>query len=215
MAASRVVFLGPPGAGKGTHASWLAQNRGIQHLSTGDMLRAAVREQTTLGLKAKSYMDAGTLVPDELMIDMLFERMSAEGWILDGFPRTVPQAEALDDRLSRRNAGLDVVVLFEVGRDELIERLTSRLTCSKCGAIFNRRFKPPQVEGVCDVCGEEVVTRPDDRVEAVTERLRVYEESTSPLVDYYEASGRLARVAGERPLEEIRAEIDSLLDRGA
>lgn len=209
---TRIVFLGPPGAGKGTHAARLAESRGLQHISTGDMLRAAVEQGTRLGQEAKSFMDQGNLVPDDLIIDMLFETMSDAGWILDGFPRTLPQAEALDRRLRARGQGLDKVLLFDVPEDELVARLTSRLTCRSCGAIYNKRSRPPKEEGVCDRCGGVVSTRPDDRPEAVAERLRVYAELTAPLVGYYQASGTLKRVAADGSIPEIRAEIEALLE---
>ena len=168
----RIVFLGPPGAGKGTHAQWLGEQYGLQHISTGEMLREAVRADTDAGKQAKSFMDAGRLVPDELIIELLFDGMSDEGWILDGFPRTVPQAEALTARLEAAGARLDAVLLFNVPDAELIERLSSRLTCKGCGAIYNRRNAAPTKDRVCDNCGSEVITRADDEASAVRQAPR-------------------------------------------
>ncbi|MCA8972724.1 MAG: adenylate kinase [Planctomycetes bacterium] len=209
----RVVFLGPPGAGKGTHATWLAQQGAMLHLSTGDMLRAAVREGTELGSQAKQFMDAGKLVPDALIIDMLFETLSARGgeaasgWILDGFPRTEPQAVALDERLDAKGEQLDAVLLFDVDSDELVERLSSRLTCKGCSAIYNRRLRPPEVEGVCDRCGGNVVQRADDEPAAVRKRLEVYADQTAPLIDYYDQRGKLLRIDAARSIEEVRGAV--------
>lgn len=215
MSLRRVVFLGPPGAGKGTHATWLAEHRGLLHLSTGDMLRAAVREGTELGAQAKSFMDAGKLVPDSLIIDMLFatmtERGADDGWILDGFPRTGPQAEALDARLSERGEALDAVLLFEVESEELVQRLSSRLTCKNCGAIYNRRLKAPSVEGVCDRCGGEVITRADDQPEAVRKRLDVYAEQTAPLIEYYESRDKLLVIDAAQSIEDVRDAVTACL----
>jgi len=215
MSLSRVVFLGPPGAGKGTHAIEIAQARGLAHLSTGDMLRAAVREGTETGKLAQTYMDRGELIPDDVMIDVIFDRLAKAdggGWILDGFPRTLPQAEALDRRLDERGEQLDGVILFEVPDEELVERLSARLTCSSCGAVFNRRTSPPQVDGVCDACGGELITRPDDQPEAVAKRLDVYAKSTEPLIGYYEAAGKLFRLDALGEISAIRGRIEALLD---
>lgn len=229
MSLNRVVFLGPPGAGKGTHATWLAEHESLLHLSTGDMLRAAVREGTPLGAKAKTFMDAGKLVPDSLIIDLLFETMTARGagasesgtlpgqsdsvrgWILDGFPRTEPQAQALDARLEAEGESLDAVLLFEVESDELVERLSSRLTCKNCSAIYNRRLKPPVEDGVCDKCGGEVVTRADDQPDAVRKRLEVYSEQTAPLIDYYENRGKLIRIDAAQSIDAVRKEVAAFL----
>ena len=203
----RIVFLGPPGAGKGTHAKWLAQQYGLQHISTGDMLRAAVRAGTDAGKKAQEFMDGGRLVPDELIIELLFDGMSDEGWILDGFPRTVPQAEALSARLEAAGAALDAVLLFKVPDAELIERLSSRLTCKGCGAIYNRRHAAPAKDGVCDHCGGAVITRADDEASAVQQRLEVYVAQTRPLVQHYEKQDLLVRINANREIETIRGEL--------
>ncbi|MFQ5503657.1 MAG: adenylate kinase [Planctomycetota bacterium] len=212
---SRIVFLGPPGAGKGTHAVTLAEQRGLAHLSTGDMLREAVKQGSQLGVLAQSFMNAGKLVPDEVMIDLIFDRMGREGWILDGFPRTLCQAEALDARLDEQGIPIEKVVFLDVPQAELIDRLSSRLTCTGCGAVFSRRRSPPKQQGVCDACGGELVTRPDDRPRAVAERLKVYEESTSAVIRYYSGRGSLERVDATGEIPEIRSRIDSLLDAGA
>lgn len=218
--ARRVVFLGPPGAGKGTHATWLAGQGALLHLSTGDMLRAAVREGTELGAAAKQFMDSGRLVPDSLIIDMLFETLgkrgeeAAGGWILDGFPRTEPQAAALDARLEAAGEELDAVLLFDVEAEELVARLSSRLTCKNCGAIYNRRLQPPEVDGVCDRCGGDVVTRADDEASAVRKRLEVYEDQTAPLIGYYDQCGKLLRIDAARTIEEVRAAVLRKLDLG-
>lgn len=212
MSLTRVIFLGPPGAGKGTHAVGLAKDLGISHLSTGDMLRAAVKAGTPLGIEAKGYMEAGKLVPDTLIIDLLFESMGDDGagWILDGFPRTVPQAEALGARLEEAGKELEGVILFEVPDQVLVERISSRLSCPSCGAVFNRSTLPPAKEGICDRCGADLVTRKDDQPEAVTQRLEVYQRQTSPLIAYYEEQGKLIRVDANRAIEDIRAELDGI-----
>ncbi len=212
MSLTRVIFLGPPGAGKGTHAVGLAKAIGISHLSTGDMLRAAVKAGTPLGIEAKGYMEAGKLVPDALIIDLLFESMGDEskGWILDGFPRTVPQAEALGTRLETAGIQLDGVILFEVPDQVLVERISSRLSCPSCGAVFNRITQPPAKEGTCDRCGADLVTRKDDAPEAVTQRLVVYKDQTAPLIAYYEDQGKLTRVDANRDIGEIRQDLDGI-----
>ena len=212
MSLKRVIFLGPPGAGKGTHAVGLAKDLGISHLSTGDMLRASVKAGTSLGVEAKGYMDAGKLVPDALIIDLLFESMGDEesGWILDGFPRTVPQAEALGERLGKEGQDVEGVILFDVPDPILVERISSRLSCPSCGAVYNRLTQPPAKEGICDRCGSELVTRKDDRPEAVTQRLEVYQNQTAPLIAYYKDQGKLIQVDANREIREIREDLDGI-----
>lgn len=212
MSLKRVIFLGPPGAGKGTHAVGLAKDLGISHLSTGDMLRAAVKAGTPLGQEAKGYMEAGKLVPDALIIDLLFESMGNDdrGWILDGFPRTVPQAEALGKRLASEGQELDGVILFEVPDQVLIERISSRLSCPSCGAVYNRLTQPPEKEGICDRCGAQLVTRKDDAPEAVSHRLEVYQEQTAPLIAWYADQGKLIRVDANREIGAIRQDLDRI-----
>jgi len=181
-----VILLGPPGSGKGTQAIRLTKELGIPHISTGDLFRENISKNTELGKRAKTYMDAGKLVPDEVVLDMLFDRVSrpdcAKGYLLDGFPRTLPQAEALAKHLKD---GTDLVVLeLEVPDEMIVKRVAGRLTCESCGTIYNRYFSPPSIEGVCDKCQGKLVQRSDDNEEVVKERLRVYHSQTSPLIDY-------------------------------
>ncbi|MDZ7751080.1 MAG: adenylate kinase [Gammaproteobacteria bacterium] len=191
----RLILLGAPGAGKGTVAKLLSDVDGSVQISTGDILRAAVKEGTELGRQAKAYMDAGDLVPDELIMDIMKERLKDDdcqaGFLLDGFPRTIPQAEQLRDLLKDIGVELDAVVNLEVPRDVLLDRLTTRRTCVDCGAIYNVKSMPPKVEGVCDKCGGQVVQRDDETEEAISNRLDVYNEKTAPLVDFYRKEGQL------------------------
>lgn len=204
---SRVIFLGAPGAGKGTQARRLAAEAGVPQVATGDMLREAVAEGTRLGLEAKRYMDSGALVPDEVVIGLVDERLakpdSVGGYVLDGFPRTVAQAEALDGLLERRRQQLDRVIFFDVSRPELIRRLTGRRICRRCGAAFHLVSAPPKAPGRCDQCGGELYQREDDAEATVTRRLDVYETQTAPLLDYYLRRGLLVRVAGEGAMEDV------------
>jgi adenylate kinase len=204
---SRVIFLGAPGAGKGTQARRLAAEAGVPQVATGDMLREAVAEGTRLGLEAKRYMDSGALVPDEVVIGLVDERLAKPdatgGYVLDGFPRTVAQAEALDRLLERRRQQLDRVIFFDVSRPELIRRLTGRRICRQCGAAFHLVSAPPKAAGRCDQCGGELYQREDDAEVTVTRRLDVYETQTAPLLDYYLRRGLLVRVAGEGAMEDV------------
>lgn len=204
---SRVIFLGAPGAGKGTQARRLAAEAGVPQVATGDMLREAVAEGTRLGLEAKRCMDSGALVPDEVVIGLVDERLAkpdaAGGYVLDGFPRTVAQAEALDGLLERRRQRLDRVIFFDVSRPELIRRLTGRRICRQCGAAFHLVSAPPTSAGRCDQCGGELYQREDDAEATVTRRLDVYETQTAPLLDYYLRRGLLVRVAGEGAMEDV------------
>ncbi|HSL49079.1 MAG TPA: adenylate kinase [Candidatus Deferrimicrobiaceae bacterium] len=208
---SRVVFLGAPGAGKGTQARRLAAGSGVPQIATGDMLREAVAEGTPLGREAKRYMDQGALVPDEVVIGLVDERLSrpdaGPGYVLDGFPRTVAQAEALDALLRRRGQDLDRVVFFEVSREELLRRLTGRRICRGCGTAFHLVSAPPKTEGRCDQCGGELYQREDDAESTVVRRLDVYQTQTAPLLDYYGKRGLLVRVAGEGPVDHVAAAI--------
>ncbi len=208
----KVIFLGSPGAGKGTQAAVLRERYGLAHISTGDILRENVRNGTTLGKTAREYMDSGRLVPDEVIIAMMEERLQKpdcqKGFILDGFPRTVPQAEALDALLDRMGIPLDGVILFEVPGDLVLDRLTGRRVCGKCGEIYNVHFKKTKVPGVCDLCGGELVQRDDDREEVVIKRLEVYEEQTAPLIRYYEDKGQLVRVDAGQEGELVVAAIE-------
>ena len=204
---SRVIFLGAPGAGKGTQARRLAADSGVPQVATGDMLREAVAAGTPLGREAKRYMDQGALVPDEVVIGLVDERLSRPdarpGYVLDGFPRTVPQAEALDALLRRLGQDLDRVVFFDVSRDELLRRLTGRRVCRQCGTAFHLVSAPPKAAGRCDQCGGELYQRDDDAEGTVGRRLDVYQTQTAPLLDYYRNRGLLVRVAGEGPVDRV------------
>jgi adenylate kinase len=210
-----IILLGPPGAGKGTQAKRLIDTYGIPQISTGDMLRAALKEGTALGLEAKKYMDQGALVPDSVVIGLVKERIEqkdcAKGYMLDGFPRNVSQAEALDKMLGGLGQKIDHVVCVEVPNDELVRRLTGRRTCRNCGAGFHVMFDPPKKTDVCDKCGGELYQRGDDNEATVTSRLQVYEASTKPLIDYYEKQGKLRRIDGVGSMDAILARITAVL----
>ncbi|KPC77621.1 adenylate kinase [Thermoactinomyces vulgaris] len=210
-----IVLMGLPGAGKGTQASRILEVLDIPHISTGDMFRAAVKEETPLGLEAKSYMDQGQLVPDRVTIGIVRERLGkddcANGFLLDGFPRTVPQAEALDELTKELHRAIDFVLYIEVSEEELLKRLTGRRICRDCGASYHVVFAPPKVEGVCDRCGGELYQRADDSAETVQERLKVNLEQTRHLLHYYESTGKLHRVNGEQPIENVTEQILSLI----
>jgi adenylate kinase len=210
-----IVLMGLPGAGKGTQAARIVDELKIPHISTGDMFRQAVSEETPLGLEAKSYMDQGQLVPDRVTIGIVRERLGKDdctnGFLLDGFPRTVPQAEALDQLLTDLGRDLDKVIYIEVAEQELIKRLTGRRICRKCGATYHMVFAPAKQEGVCDRCGGELYQRNDDREETVANRLKVNLEQTQHLLKYYETTGKLYRVDGEQPIESVTGDILSLI----
>jgi adenylate kinase len=208
-----LVFLGPPGAGKGTQAKRIAHDLGYVHLSTGDMLRDAVRKGTPLGRKAKEYMDRGELVPDDLIVSLIEEAMPEEGGVVfDGFPRTVPQAEALDRMLERKNRRVDLVILFDLPDDLVVERLSGRRTCPECGSVYHMKYNPPKRDELCDRCGTKLVQREDDREEVIRERLRVYRTQTAPLVDYYRRKGILITLDASGSIEEVYSEIKRVLD---
>ena len=208
---SRVIFLGAPGAGKGTQARRLAAGSGVPQVATGDMLREAVAAGTPLGREAKRFMDQGALVPDEVVIGLVDERLSrpdaGPGYVLDGFPRTVAQSEALDALLRGLGQDLDRVVFFDVSRDELLRRLTGRRICRQCGTAFHLVSAPPKAEGRCDQCGGELYQRDDDAEGTVGRRLDVYQTQTAPLLDYYRTRGLLVRVVGEGPVDRVAAAI--------
>jgi len=203
----RVIFLGPPGAGKGTQAQALASEWGVPHVATGDMLREAVAAKTPLGLEAKRHMDSGGLVPDEVVIGLVGERLAQPdakaGVVLDGFPRTVAQAEALDALFARKGLSLDRVVYFNVSRDELLRRLTGRRVSRACGRTYHLVSAPPQVADKCDACGGELYQRVDDSEATVATRLDAYQKQTSPLLEYYRGRNLLAEVAGEGPVAGV------------
>jgi len=205
----RIILLGPPGAGKGTQAKLLIERLRIPQISTGDMLRAAAKDGTPLGRQAKAYMDRGALVPDEVIIGLVRERLQApdcaRGYVLDGFPRTVAQAEALEKTLGELRLSLDHVLCLDVPSEDLVARIAGRRTCRQCGAMSHVRFSPTRRDGVCDVCGGETYQRDDDREETVRRRLAVYAEQTAPLVRFYQGHGLLRRIAGTGEIGEIFA----------
>lgn len=207
----RAVLLGPPGAGKGTQAVKLVDKYGVPQISTGDIFRKNIKEGTELGKKAQEYMNAGELVPDELVVDLVKDRLMQDdcrdGYLLDGFPRTIFQAEQLDRFLEEQGQKLDAVINFEVGHDELITRLTGRRVCKKCGASYHIVNIPPKVEGVCDKCGGELEQRKDDTVETAENRISVYNESTAPLIGYYEKTGALKNFNAEKDHDVVFKEI--------
>ncbi|MFP4615871.1 MAG: adenylate kinase [Thiohalorhabdus sp.] len=215
---TRLVLLGPPGAGKGTQGQMLSQRLGIPQIATGDILRNAVATGTDIGRKAKSYMDAGDLVPDEIMVEIIRERLqeadARNGYILDGFPRTVAQAEALDEMLEAIGQRLDLVVHVDVENETLVERLSGRLICRDCGATYHVRFHPPAKDRVCDECGGELYQREDDKEETVRSRLEVFAERTQPLVDYYRQQGIYHKVDGDREPETVLGDILRLTEAG-
>lgn len=206
-----IIMLGAPGAGKGTQAARIAETYHIPHISTGDIFRANIKGGTELGKKAKSYMDAGKLVPDELVCDLVADRIAQDdckdGCILDGFPRTIPQAESLDKAVARMNTKVDFAVNVDVPDEVIVERMSGRRACLKCGATYHVAYKPPKKEGICDVCGSELVLREDDKPETVKTRLNVYHEQTQPLIDYYEKKGVLLTVDGTNPMDEVFSQI--------
>jgi len=215
----RVIFLGPPGAGKGTQAQSLAKEWGVPHVATGDMLREAVAAKTPLGLEAKRHMDAGALVPDDVVIGLVGERLAQPdakaGVVLDGFPRTVAQAEALETLFARTGLTLDRVIFFDVSRAELLRRLTGRRVCRACGQTFHLVSAPPKVAGKCDVCGGELYQRTDDSEATVGTRLDVYEKQTSPLLDYYRSRNLLGKIAGEGSVAQVAEAIRSATRQAA
>lgn len=212
----RLILLGPAGAGKGTQARLIQQKHHVPQLSTGDMLRQAVREESEIGKKIKDVMDAGDLVPDEILVSMIEDRIQHEdctnGFILDGFPRTEPQAEALDEMLGRLHQELETVILLQVEKDQLVKRLMGRFTCDTCGEGYHDEYKKPSVEGVCDVCGgTHFSRRADDAEESIAKRLNAFEEQTAKIIPYYEETGRLHRTDGMQDIKHVAAEIDAHL----
>ncbi|MCQ6281424.1 adenylate kinase [Bacillus sp. EB600] len=210
-----LVLMGLPGAGKGTQAEKIVDQYGIPHISTGDMFRAAMKEGTELGLQAQSFMDKGELVPDEVTIGIVRERLSKDdcrnGFLLDGFPRTVPQAEALENILANLERKIDYVINIDVDKSILVERLTGRRICKNCGATYHLIFNPPAAEGVCDRCGGELYQRADDNAETVQNRLDVNIKQSKPLLDFYEAKGYLRTLNGQRDISVVFADVKQLL----
>lgn len=210
-----LVFLGPPGAGKGTQAKLLSQDLKFKHISTGDLLRESVKDGTPLGLKAKSYMDRGELVPDELIIAMIEEVMPKDnGVILDGFPRTIKQAQALQDMLNKQGKYLCRVFFFDLDDDTIVRRLSGRRVCPNCGALYHMDFKPPKKDQVCDLCGTKLIQREDDREEVVRKRLDVYRRQTAEVVDFYKKENKLIYLDAGQDIERVYQELRKALKDG-
>lgn len=211
----KIIMLGAPGAGKGTQAKQIADKYSIQHISTGDIFRANIKNGTELGKKAKQYMDQGALVPDELTCDLVMDRIQQDdcknGFVLDGFPRTIPQAEALDAALEKINEKMDYAIDVDVPDENIVNRMSGRRACLNCGATYHLISIPPKVEGICDRCGSEIVLREDDKPETVQKRLKVYHEQTQPLIDYYKNQGILKSVDGTQPMDEVFKAIVTIL----
>lgn len=211
----KIIMLGAPGAGKGTQAKQIADKYQIPHISTGDIFRANIKEGTELGTKAKTYMDQGLLVPDELVVELVADRIAKDdcknGFVLDGFPRTIPQAEALDEALAKMGEKMDYAVDVDVPDENIINRMGGRRACVNCGATYHIVNIPTKVEGICDKCGKEVILRDDDKPETVQKRLQVYHEQTQPLIDYYKNQGILKSVDGTRPMDTVFADIIQIL----
>ena len=211
----KIVMLGAPGAGKGTQAQMMAEKFGLPHISTGDIFRANIKNGTELGKKAKAFMDAGRLVPDELTVELLLDRVKADdcknGFILDGFPRTIPQAQVLSDTLAKTGERIDYAINVDVPDENIVKRMSGRRTCPGCGASFHVSFIPPKKEGICDVCGAALVQRDDDRPETVQNRLSVYHAQTQPLIDFYGETGALRTVDGTKDMKEVFREICAIL----
>jgi len=205
----RLVFLGPPGSGKGTQAKILAKNKNLSHISTGDVLRNAVKNGTDLGKKAKAFMDAGDLVPDEIILGMIKEMLqkNSKGFILDGFPRTAAQAEGLEKMMAELRLKLDATINLAVSDEEVLKRLTGRFFCEKCGSDFNVNTRPPKTRGICDKCGGKLLQRDDDKTEVISNRLKVYREKTKPVEDFYRSLSLLKDVDGAQSFDDVEAAI--------
>jgi adenylate kinase len=213
----RIIMLGAPGAGKGTQAKRISAKYDIPHISTGDIFRANIKNGTQLGIKAKSYMDKGLLVPDELVLEIIIDRLAEadckKGYVLDGFPRTIPQAEALDAALIRNNESIDYAIEVDASDAEIIKRMSGRRACPVCGATYHIRTIPPKQEGICDNCGSELILRDDDKPETVQKRLEVYHAQTHPLLQYYKNKGVLRTVDGVKDADEAFKDIEDILNK--
>jgi len=211
----RIVLMGPPGSGKGTQARKIVEKYGIPHIATGDILREAIRSKSKLGMIAKEYVERGDLVPDEIVNEIIKERISQKdcerGFILDGYPRTVMQAEALDQILEKMGYKLDAAIYLDVKEEEIVKRLSSRRVCTKCGAVYNLLLNPPKKDEICDICGAPLYQREDDKEDVIRRRLRVYIDRTKPVVEYYQKKGILRRINGNRSIEEVWESIDNVL----
>lgn len=211
----KIIMLGAPGAGKGTQAKMIADKYGVPHISTGYIFRANIKNGTELGMEAKKYMDQGLLVPDELTVRILLDRVAQDdcknGYVLDGFPRTIPQAEVLDSELTKLGDHIDYAINVDVPDENIVKRMSGRRACLTCGATYHIEHVPPKKEGICDVCGSELVLRDDDKPETVKNRLNVYHEQTQPLIDFYTEKGVLKTVDGTVPMEEVFAAITAIL----
>lgn len=211
----KIIMLGAPGAGKGTQAKMIADKYGVPHISTGDIFRANIKNGTELGMEAKKYMDQGLLVPDELTVRILLDHVAQDdcknGYVLDGFPRTIPQAEVLDSELTKLGDHIDYAINVDVPDENIVKRMSGRRACLTCGATYHIEHVPPKKEGICDVCGSELVLRDDDKPETVKNRLNVYHEQTQPLIDFYTEKGVLKTVDGTVPMEEVFAAITAIL----
>lgn len=211
----KIIMLGAPGAGKGTQAKMISEKYEIPHISTGDIFRANIKEGTELGKKAKEYMDQGLLVPDELTVDLVIDRIQKEdcarGYILDGFPRTIAQAEALDKALKSRGEALDFALEVDVPDEHIIKRMAGRRACVSCGATYHIIYNPTKTEGICDICGSELILRDDDKPETVQKRLMVYHEQTKPLVEYYKKESILRTVDGTKDMSDVFEDVAAIL----
>ena len=211
----RIIFLGAPGAGKGTQAKMIADKYSVPHISTGDIFRANIKNGTELGMEAKKYMDQGQLVPDELTVKILLDRVAQadckNGYVLDGFPRTIPQAKVLDDALNKLNEKIDFAINVDVPDENIVRRMSGRRACVGCGGTYHIEHVPPKKEGICDVCGQELILRDDDKPETVLNRLKVYHDQTQPLIDFYTEKGVLKEVDGTVDMADVFAAIVAIL----
>jgi len=211
----KIIMLGAPGAGKGTQAKMIAEKYSVPHVSTGDIFRANIKNGTELGKQAKEYMDAGKLVPDELTVRILLDRVAQDdcknGYVLDGFPRTIPQAQVLEDALNKLGEKIDYAINVDVPDENIVKRMSGRRACLKCGATYHIEHIPPKQEGICDTCGSELVLRDDDKPETVLNRLKVYHDQTQPLIDFYSERNVLKTVDGTRDLKDVFADIIAIL----